>query len=47
MHKNVFTFLVSVTGSYTDDEPNFPWQINLILQKKASDADKFQGFFKT
>ena len=47
MHKNVFTFLMSFTGSYTDDEPNFPWQNNLILQKKASGADKFQGFFKT
>ena len=44
MHKNVFTFLVSFTGSYTDDEPNFPWQNNLILQKKVSGADKFQDF---
>ena len=35
MHKNVFTFSVSFTGSYTKDEPNFPLQNNLILQKKS------------
>ena len=44
MHKNVFTFLVSFTGSYTEDEPNFPQQNNLILQKKVSGADKVVNF---
>ena len=44
MHKNVFTFLVSFTGSYTEDEPNFPRQNNLILQKKVSGADKVVNF---
>ena len=28
--KNVFTLPMSLTGSYTEDEPIFPWQKNLI-----------------
>ena len=35
-----FTLPVSLTGSYTEDEPNFPPQNNLILQKKVSGVDK-------
>ena len=31
MHKNVFTLPVRFTGSYTEDEPNFPQENNLIL----------------
>ena len=31
MHKNVFTILVSFKGSYSETEPNFPQQNNLIL----------------
>ena len=30
----------SFSGSYTQDEPNFPRQTNLILQKKDSGVDK-------
>ena len=30
-HKNVFTLHVSYIGSYTEDEPDFPRQNNLIL----------------
>ena len=44
MHKNVFKLLVSSTGSYTEDELNFPWQNNLILQKKVSGVDKVVNF---
>ena len=40
MHKNVFTLPVNFIGSYTQDEPNLPWQNNLILQKKVSGVDK-------
>ena len=40
MHKNVFTLAASFTGFYTEDEPNFPRQNNLILQKKVSGVDK-------
>ena len=43
-HKNVFTIPVSFTGSYTEDELNFPRQNNLILQKKVSDIDKVVNF---
>ena len=32
-HKNVFTLHVSYIGSYTEDEPDFPRQNNLILLK--------------
>ena len=33
------------TGSYTEDEPNFPWQNNLIiLQKKVSGIHKVVNF---
>ena len=44
MHKNVFTLPASFTGSYTVDEPNFPRQNNLILQKKVSGVDKVVNF---
>ena len=30
MDKNVFTLPVSFASSYTEDEPNFPRQNNLI-----------------
>ena len=36
-------------NSYTEDEPNFPRQNNLILQKKVSGVDKvvnFKGFLR-
>ena len=49
MHKNVFTLPVNFVGSYTQDEPNLPWQNNLILQKKVSGLDKvvnFKDFFR-
>ena len=48
MQKNLFPLSLSFTGSYTEDEPNFPWQNNLILQKTVSGVDKvvnFKGFF--
>ena len=35
---------MSFTGSYTEDELNFPWQNNLILQKKVSGIDKVGNF---
>ena len=44
MHKNVFTLPVSFTGSYTEDEPNIPWQNNVILQEKVSGIDKVVNF---
>ena len=44
IHKNVFTLLVSVTGSYTEGEPNFPRQNNLVLSKKLSGVDKVVNF---
>ena len=34
---------VSFTGSYTEDEPDFPWQKNLILQKKVSGINKVEN----
>ena len=40
MHKNIFTLPVSVTGSYTEGEPNFPGQLNVVLSKKLSGVDK-------
>ena len=40
----VFTVPMSFTGSYTKDELNFPWQNNLILQKKVSGIDKVGNF---
>ena len=48
--KKVLTLPVSFTGSYTEDEPNFPQQNNLVLQKKVSGVDKvvyFKDFSKT
>ena len=44
MHKNVFTLAESFTGFYTEDEPNFPRQNNLILQKKVSGVNKVVNF---
>ena len=43
MHKTK-TLPVSFTGSYVEDEPNFPCQSNLILQKKVSGVDKVVNF---
>ena len=40
MYKNVFMLPVSFTSSYNEDEPNFPQQNNLILQKKVTRVDK-------
>ena len=44
MRKNVFTLSLSFTASYTKDEPTFPRQKNLILQKTVSDVDKVVNF---
>ena len=47
MHKNDFTLPVSFIGSYAKDEPNFPWQNNVILQKRVPGINKvvnFKGF---
>ena len=44
MHKNVLMLPVSFIGYYSEDEPNFPQQNNLILQKKRRE---FQRLFKT
>ena len=35
---------LNCTGSYTEDEPNFPWQKNRILQEKVSCVDKVVNF---
>ena len=45
MHKNVVTIRlpVSLTGSYTKDEPNFPLRDNLIEQKQCG-VDKVLNF---
>ena len=42
----MFTFKlpVSFTGSYIDDEPNFPRQNNLVLQKIVASIDKVVNF---
>ena len=48
MQKTFFTLSLSFTGSYTEDEPNFPAN-NLILQTKVSGVDKvvnFKGFLR-
>ena len=44
MQKNVFTLPVNFIGSCTQDEPNLPWQNNLIWQKKMSGVDKVVNF---
>ena len=44
MHKHGFKIPVGFTGSYTEGEPNFPRQRNLILQKKVSEIDKVVSF---
>ena len=41
MHKNVLMLPVSFIGYYTEDEPNFPQQNNLILQKKGVNFKDF------
>ena len=43
-----YTLPVSFTGSYIDDEPNFPQQNNLVLQKIVAGVrqdSEFQGLF--
>ena len=35
---------MSFTGSYIDDEPNFPQQNNLVLQKIVAGVDKVVNF---
>ena len=40
MHKNVFASPVSFTGSYTEDEPNFPTNFT----EKVSGVDKVVNF---
>ena len=48
MHKNDFTLPKSFTGSYTEDEPNLPWESNLVLQKKVvwrRQGCEFQGIW--
>ena len=50
MHKNVFTLPVSFIGSHTEDEPGFPRQNNLRLQKTdvwRRQGSKFEELFKT
>ena len=44
MHKNVFTLPVSFTVSYSEHEPNFPWQNNVILQKRVPGINKVVNF---
>ena len=34
---------MSFTGSYTEDDPDFPRQKNLILQKKVSGINKVEN----
>ena len=43
MHKHGFKLPVGFTGSYIKDEPNFPRQGNLILQKKVSGIHNDKG----
>ena len=38
------TLRVSFTGSYTEDEPNFPRQNNLNLQNSVVGVDKVMNF---
>ena len=40
----LFTLPRSFTGSYTEDEPKFPRQNNLLLQKMVSGVDKVVNF---
>ena len=35
---------MNFTGSHTENESNFPWQNNLILQKMVSSLDKVANF---
>ena len=44
MHKNVLMLPVNFRGSYTEDEPNFPQQNNVILKKMVSGIDKVVNF---
>ena len=41
--KHSYLWVLQV-NSYTKDEPNFPLQNNLILQKKVSGVDKVLNF---
>ena len=49
MHNHVFTLPVSFTGSYTEEEPNFPQRNNPISQKVVwrKQGSEFQNLFKT
>ena len=38
------TLSVSFTGSYIEDEPNFPRQNNLVLHKRVIGVDKVVNF---
>ena len=40
----MFLLHVGFTGSYTQDEPNFLRQNNLISQQKVSSIDEFVNF---
>ena len=42
MHKNINFYITH--EFYTEDEPNFPRQNNLILQKMVSGIDKVVNF---
>ena len=45
VNKNIFTLPLRFTGCYTKDEPNFPRQNNLILQRRQ--GCEFQGVSTT
>ena len=48
--RNVLTIPVSCTGSYIEDEPNFPWQKKSHFTGKGvlrRQGCEFQGLFKT
>ena len=49
MHKHVFTLPVSFTGSYTEEEPNFPQRNNPVSQKvvRRKQRSEFQNLFIT
>ena len=44
-YKNVFMLPVSFIGSYTDNEPDFPWsEIIEFCRKRVSGVDKVVNF---
>ena len=49
MPKNVLTIPLNCTGSYTENEPNFPWQKSNFTGKGVlrRQGCEFQGLFKT